>query len=663
MKYHKRHLGIILAGMLVISTVFIILPTKRVNASPPYDGHDLALAILTNSSQSALNSSQYVDSDPSGQHLQAKVVSALGLTAFPTDGSTFIVLSTGKAGAVPVMTESGSLYHTERGTWFGLQRPKDDPKPWIFDEANLTLQLQVPPYMHYLRYDQQFFTTEYPDYNHPPTIYNDKLTITVNSPHQGITTYVTDVKNGNFTLTADDIPGTGFDIFAKTYYAPHNPTDPADVDWIDQIPGTYNGKSCADAGATNLMSPRHPVSPNEIITVTFDITDADDNQFDSAVFIDNLHFSGIDINATKTVQDLTGSPSKPGDALSYTITITNNGNKDQHDDHYSNESEDVIPDNTTYVPGSAHASSGSIAYNAVANKIIWNGDIPAKSSVALTFNVTVNQNLRNGTIISNQGTVHWDKNEDGTNEAINHTNFANVTVICEAPTNLTEDFHDDPVGRKATEYYQGNMWFETSQISGKSNFEVASDYRYSTPRSFKTKLRASCSPQYWNYTVSQFNSNIEWWEVWFACGNASEPYDLSLDFKNANGNSITRIQFNYIYTGIEPPMNYVIKLTYSTPGGTHQLRSIYPDGYLYGWNSEYTGWYKLRIERNGATALNYTLYQKQKNGFVEHTDKETGSTLGASLASLSRVEWRSTKNPVVCPMIFWDEHTIGLTSN
>ncbi|NTU74230.1 PEGA domain-containing protein, partial [Candidatus Roizmanbacteria bacterium] len=49
--------------------------------------------------------------------------------------------------------------------------------------------------------------------------------------------------------------------------------------------------NAADAGATALIThggEYHPVSPYEEITVTFDIKDIGDNQFDSGVFIDNL---------------------------------------------------------------------------------------------------------------------------------------------------------------------------------------------------------------------------------------------------------------------------------------------------------------------------------------------------------------------------------------
>jgi hypothetical protein len=201
-----------------------------------------------------------------------------------------------------------------------------------------------------------------------------------------------------------------------------------------------------------------------------------------------------------------------------------------------------------YVAGSATAGSGAITYDSGSNKILWDGSIPAQSSIALNFMVSVNTGLVNGTKISNQGVVHWDENEDGINEkneltddpAVNdgidqdgdgETGDDDPTIVSvwsyEAPTILTEDFagFEDIVGGKAQDSYQGQVWFYTSEQSGESNFEVSPSYHYFTAKSFKTKLRSTSTIQYWNYSFSMFNSEITSWETWFACGNSSEPAD------------------------------------------------------------------------------------------------------------------------------------------
>lgn len=518
--------------------------------------------------------------------------------------------------------------------------------------------------MHYLYYDIQFFSAEYPEY--VGTQYNDRVTVTVDSPSKGVTTYVIDVNSGDFVLNSNDIPGTGFDIFAIS----GNPDDVDLVDTTPRIPG-------ADAGATALVTREHPVSPFEQVTVTFNIRDVGDNQFDSAAFVDNLMFSGYaitDMIARKNALDVNGGVLECNDTIEYAVTISNTGTANQFNNP-GNEFEDLIPVNTTYVNESATATSGIIEYDIGENKIIWNGDIPKESSVILKFRVNVNQSLENGTIISNQGTVFWDSDENGTNEATELTDDPSVddgidqdgdgetedddptnlvVIVFATPSTVTEDFSDDSVGGKATQSYLGRAWFETNNGLFGGNFEVVSSYHYSTPKSFKTKIRLINSTQYWNYNLSALEGDIEWWEVWFACGNASEVSDLYLDFKNEDEELIARIKFEYVQMGTELPMNWVLEMYYSSPiNGWIRLNSDFTSGYLF------NDWYKLRIERNDPFLINYSLYRTSK-GLV---DFKTDNQLSASFSNLRQIEWSSTRNPVVCPMFFWDEHRLGLTTS
>jgi uncharacterized repeat protein (TIGR01451 family) len=637
---------------------FVVITPKQVNANS-YDGHDLAVALLAN--QSTLISSSYVDKDTVG-HRESAVLTSRG-NLLPTDGSTFILLSTGRADLV-VATTDGLNPGSERGNWFqGGQY--GNPR----DEATLTLQLRVPPYMHYLYYDVQFFTVEYPDYI--GTQYNDQLTISVNSPSNGVSTYVINVNGGDFVLNARDTPllGTGYNLFATS-------GNPDNVDWLTTTPNPTG----ADAGATALIGREHPVSPDEIVTIIFDIRDQGDNQFDSMAFLDNLRFSGYEktqMLARKSVQDINGGLVECGDTLEYDITLSNIGTANQNNNP-GHEFEDAIPVNSQYVPGSATATAGTIAYDSSTNKIIWDGAIPAQSSIVLSFKVTINNGLSNGTKISNQGVVHWDENEDGINEkneltddpAVNdgidqdgdgETGDDDPTIVTvwsyEAPTTLTEDFadFDDIVGGNAQDSYQGIVWFITSSYSGESNFEVSPSYHYFTAKSFKTKLRSLNPIQYWNYSFSSFNSHIISWEVWFACGNSSEAADLYLDFKTSSGGGITKIKFDYVHVDNTPISSaYQVKLSYNTPTGWVQLHSSHPNGYLY------NGWYKLRIETNGGNTMNYSLIQKNV-GITDFVACQPG--LGSPFSNLTSVQWYSTRHPVVCPIVFFDEHTVSLLSN
>lgn len=638
----EKNMAIVIVLFLVFTNLMIILPTEKVKAGS-YNGEDLAYAILANNS--LLISSSYTDKDGSGNRLSG-VFSSLGIMQ-PTNGENFALFSTGIAGA-DIVTRDGTNPGSERGTWFSggqYGHPRD--------QATLTMQLQVPPFMHYIYYDVQFFSAEYPEY--VGSQYNDKFTVTVDSPSKGASQYVIDVNSGYFTLDSHDIPGTGFDIFARS-------GSPGGVDWVDTTPRTPG----ADAGATDLITiggEIHPVSPNEIITVTIDIRDVGDNLFDSAAFIDNFRFTGFartDIIARKTVTDINGGEAEPGDALKYNIALINTGGADQNNNP-GNEFEDFIPENTEFIIDSETATSGVIEYDSNENKIIWNGQITAESSVSLSFMVTINPDLETTTVISNQGTVYWDSNLNGTNDATELTDDphaegehqpTNITVyVFEAPSTVLENFDDDIPGMKAVEYENLTKWFETSSGITGSPFYVAENYFYhgSPSQSFKTKIRNSGGTQYWNYSLWEFN-DLTLWETWFKCGDASEGYNLILTFKNTSDQEITKIKFEYIQAGgkASQPTDWFLNLYYYNNGWI-KLKSDYAGQYLR------NDWYKLRIEKTGENTLKYSLI-RHGAGVL---DINYGLEITGSFNDLKTVEFNSEYNPIVCPMFFWDEHKLN----
>lgn len=650
----NKKLPIILTLFICMFFSIIIITSEEAQAGS-YNGQDLAYALLAN--QSTYVSSSYWDRDREGCR-QATVLSSLG-TMSPTNGSSFALLSTGIAGANPVTTYTENPGN-ERGTWFKHRYGK--PR----DHAELTMTLQVPPYMHYLYYDFQFFSTEVPEYI--GSKYNDEFEVIVYSPSQGTSTYVCDVNSGNFVLDSNYISGTGFDIFAQSGI-------PDDVDIVDTTPRTPG----ADAGATAVITrggEAHPVSPNEEITVTFIIKDDGDNQFDSAVFIDNLVFLGYaktDILARKNVEDLNGGLYENEDIIEYTITISNAGDADQNNNP-ENEFEDTIDQNLSYVPGSVTATSGTVEYDSDNHKIIWNGEILQESSVVIRYQTVINSSVLDGTIIPNQGIVYWDSNEDGTNNAIEYTDDSSVddgidldgdgetddddsTDISvygfQPPSEVIEGFSDDTAGESASETYCARTWFETSSKQIESNFEVAGTYYYSTSKSFKTKMRNTSGNMFWNYNLDTLESDITWWEVWFTCGNATENSDLYLVFKNTNDQDIAKIKFEYDQLGSDHLTEWIVKMYYYSPDhGWLRINTRYLGGFLY------NDWYKLRIEKHGTSYINYSLYNS--NG--ELIEVKQARNLGTSFSNLEQIIWSSTKDPVVCPVFFWDENKIGLTN-
>jgi uncharacterized repeat protein (TIGR01451 family) len=640
---------------IIILLISSFQVTNQVKADV-YDGEDLALAILTDPSY--LISCSYDDTDQEDR--QSIVLSSLG-SIQPTHGSTFAMLSTGIAGT-NICTTNAENPGDERGTWFKFEYglPKD--------EVTLSMELQVPNFYHYIFYDIQFFSSEYPEYI--GTKFNDKLTVTVDSPSQGISTYIFDVNSGYFVKNSNDIPGSGFDIFTQE----GNPNDVDIVDTTKKNPG-------ADGGASDLIQiggMYHPISPNEIITITFNLIDNGDNLFDSAVFIDNLLFAGYattNILARNTVEDINSGDVEIGDMLEYTVTLTNTGIAIQND-YEGSEFENHIPSNTTFINGSARATSGFIDYNPITRNITWNGEIPGETTITIKYNVSVNQSATNNALILSQGIVYWDYDGLVGNDAIEYSDDPNIDdgidldddgmtldddptilrVICyETPNYLIEDFSDDIPGNNATDIFFGRKWFETNDEINSNIFRVNENFKYSTSNSFSTKIRYSNQSQYWYYDLSEINnSQVKSWEIWFYCSNTSEESNLFLNFKTSSGADIIKIRFNYIYVDINDPNDKTLELSFLKPTG--QWSKIWSD---YEWGYLYDNWYKIKIKNYGTNDIIYSL----NRSVIGQIYQTTHENLGKPLTQLSYIEWTSTKNPIVCPIFIWDEHRLDLINN
>jgi uncharacterized repeat protein (TIGR01451 family) len=102
-----------------------------------------------------------------------------------------------------------------------------------------------------------------------------------------------------------------------------------------------------------------------------------------------------------------------GGAVMYTIVLDNSGLGPQLD-NAGNELVDVLPTELELV--GATASSGTAVATIATRTITWNGSIPAGSSVTITVQATINPG-HEGALVSNQGTISFDGNGDGTNEA------------------------------------------------------------------------------------------------------------------------------------------------------------------------------------------------------------------------------------------------------
>jgi len=205
-----------------------------------------------------------------------------------------------------------------------------------------------------------------------------------------------------------------------------------------------------------------------------------------------------------------------------------------------------------------------------------------------------------------------------------------------------ENFSDDVDSERAFEYYQGEKWFETSFDSTGCNFEVsdASQFEHSNPNSFKTKMRHDGGRLLWNYNVS---ASIVSWEVWFYCGKSLEETDIQLDFKD-NDETIAKIMIKYKNSGsnsevFEPSI-------YCWDKSADELKQIGCD--------LSNGFYRLQIisEDENTQYYLYSDEEQEVNNMI---------SIDQPFSGLEKIEWSSSKNAVVCPMFFWDDHIIELS--
>ncbi len=119
-----------------------------------------------------------------------------------------------------------------------------------------------------------------------------------------------------------------------------------------------------------------------------------DGQTGSAVLRTTVAAQPVVFSLTKTA-----SPADyvlPGDKITYTVTLANNGN-----DPIAIVLTDPIPAETTYVAGSVNGA----ALQDPPGAIIWSGELAKGAQHTLTFQVTVNAGLARGTLITNTVTA------------------------------------------------------------------------------------------------------------------------------------------------------------------------------------------------------------------------------------------------------------------
>jgi fimbrial isopeptide formation D2 family protein len=142
--------------------------------------------------------------------------------------------------------------------------------------------------------------------------------------------------------------------------------------------------------------------------LTFDVT-MDAAKSCTATFA----ISTVALAATKTVSAPSGEFLINGN-VTYTLTLANSGTATQADNS-GHELVDTLPASLTLV--SASATSGTVTTDLPGNGVSWDGSIASGASVTITVNATINPTVALGTTVSNQATVSYDADVNGTNES------------------------------------------------------------------------------------------------------------------------------------------------------------------------------------------------------------------------------------------------------
>ncbi|MDQ1700311.1 MAG: hypothetical protein QOG34_2174, partial [Frankiaceae bacterium] len=240
--------------------------------------------------------------------------------------------------------------------------------------------------------------------------------VSVDAPNNTINYTITVQNTGSVTATdvqiAEPASGASADpsvnVFAKATYnndaACGTGTSAGCAGSIDVTGGVITWTTDIAAGSSATVS----------FSVTVKATDGDGDHIYNQASVTSGHttrYTNVtdhvvkypEIRVTKASDPESGSaaaptPVSPGDDITYTLTVHNDGLADATGVPVS----DVVPDGTEYVQGSADATGGT--FDSGTNTVSWSVDVAAGGSVAVSFQAHVVETDVNGTLIDNTGT-------------------------------------------------------------------------------------------------------------------------------------------------------------------------------------------------------------------------------------------------------------------
>ena len=129
-----------------------------------------------------------------------------------------------------------------------------------------------------------------------------------------------------------------------------------------------------------------------------------------SVNVVNAAVPAASLTATKSVT----APAHRGGLVTYTIVLMNTGTAPQSDNPGA-ELTDALPAELQLV--SATATGGSALATQQTNTVTWNGSLAAGASITITIQAALKVGLAAGKTVSNQATVAFDADGDGSNES------------------------------------------------------------------------------------------------------------------------------------------------------------------------------------------------------------------------------------------------------